>query len=74
VVGTDRHEEVMNLIEDLSSEIGTAIVRDGSDGIIQLEKPDGRDTRTWVRDRAMSYPRLGRLLVTPPAAEPVLSA
>jgi poly-gamma-glutamate capsule biosynthesis protein CapA/YwtB (metallophosphatase superfamily) len=75
VAGTDRHEEVMTLIEDLSSDIGTTIERDGSDGLVRLEKHEQLDTRAWVRDRAMSYPRLGQLLVTPPAAaEPALSA
>jgi poly-gamma-glutamate synthesis protein (capsule biosynthesis protein) len=65
--GTPRHDEVMGLLEDLSAEIGTSIVRDGNDGVVQLEKVTPFDTRTWVRDRAVSYPRLGQLLASMPA-------
>jgi poly-gamma-glutamate synthesis protein (capsule biosynthesis protein) len=65
--GTPWHDEVMGLLVDLSAEIGTSIVRDGNDGVVQLEKVTPLDTRTWVRDRAMSYPRLGQLLALMPA-------
>jgi poly-gamma-glutamate synthesis protein (capsule biosynthesis protein) len=74
--GTQRHDEVIGLLEDLSAEIGTSIVRDGNDGMVQLEKVTPLDTRTWVRDRAMSYPRLGQLLASMPptsAASPSAS-
>jgi poly-gamma-glutamate capsule biosynthesis protein CapA/YwtB (metallophosphatase superfamily) len=72
--GTERHEQVMALLEDLSSEIGTSIARDGNDGVIALTKTRPVDTRSWVRDRAMSYPRLSRLLVSAPVASaPALS-
>lgn len=73
--GTPRHDEVMRLLEDLSAEIGTSIERDGNDAIVQLEKVKPLDTRTWVRDRTMSYPRLGQLLASArPTPEAMLSA
>jgi poly-gamma-glutamate capsule biosynthesis protein CapA/YwtB (metallophosphatase superfamily) len=73
--GTSRHDEVMTLLEDLSAEIGTSITPDGNDGIVQPEKVKPLDTRTWVRDRAMSYPRLSQLLASvPPTTEALLSA
>jgi poly-gamma-glutamate synthesis protein (capsule biosynthesis protein) len=60
--GSERHEQVISLLEKLSQEIGTEIIRDGDDGLVQLEKRSGVDTREWVRQRAMSYPWLAHLL------------
>lgn len=60
--GTERHEQVVALLEDLCDEIGTRIVRDGDGCLLALEKTREVDTREWVRSRAMSYPRLEALI------------
>ena len=68
LVGIERHEQVVSLIEDMRQEIGTTIVRDGDDALVMLEKERDIDTRDWVRRRGGSYPRLARLLVDPAGA------
>lgn len=69
--GSARHDQIAGLLEDLSAEIGTTLVRDGDDLLVALEKQPELDTRDWVRKRAMSYPRLARLMDSP--AEPAVA-
>jgi poly-gamma-glutamate synthesis protein (capsule biosynthesis protein) len=62
--GTTLHSRVVELLEGLCNEIGTEVVRDGDDVIVRLEKVRDVDTRDWVRQRAMSYPWLGRIVTS----------
>jgi len=60
--GTEMHEEVSNLLETLSSEIGTTLEREGNELIVHPTKHTAVDTRAFIDERAMSYPWLAHLV------------
>lgn len=59
--GSKMHTEIMGLMKDLCSEIGTELEERGDEAIVLPTKTHDIDTRKWVRDRKMSYPWLARL-------------
>lgn len=59
--GSEMHEEIVQLIERLCGEIGTAVVRSGRELTIPLEKNQPIDTRMYLKTRNNSYPWLRRL-------------
>jgi hypothetical protein len=61
--GSELFDDVAGLIESLSAELGTTIVRDGDELVVLPEKEREIDVRDWVRDRVLSYPWLQRLAV-----------
>lgn len=66
--GSRLHSQVTELLEELCGEIGTGLVREGDHLLLQLEKVRDVDTREWIRKRAMSYPRLSRLIASQAAS------
>jgi len=59
--GTEMHEDIMGLLDDLSAKIGTRLVRQGDGAVVPMEKEHPVDTRQLIRRRKISYPSLAQL-------------
>jgi poly-gamma-glutamate capsule biosynthesis protein CapA/YwtB (metallophosphatase superfamily) len=55
------YEDVMGLIERLSSEVGVHLTREDGEGVVPQEKACDIDTRDLIRKRKISYPSLSKL-------------
>lgn len=63
--GTPGYKEIKELLERLSSPLGTVLAEENGELVVQPEKRQAIDTRTVLRRRRMSYPSLRELATEP---------
>jgi hypothetical protein len=63
--GTPGYKEIQELLERLSSPLGTVFAEENGELIVQPEKRQAVDTRRLLYRRRMSYPSLRELATKP---------
>lgn len=59
--GAPHYDDVTNLIESLSLEIGTKLKQENGEFVVPFDKETPIDTRELIRKRKISYPSLAKL-------------